>query len=70
MACAECLKRRNEMINAAIEGRILQAAGHLVKGAAEMAGLKDKEPVAEEPREIIAEPVEIKAKLPKRGKRA
>lgn len=69
MACEECLKRRAALVNAAVEGRLLAAAHHAIVGAVEMAGLKDKEPVADEPREVIAEPVEIKAKFQRRGKR-
>lgn len=42
MACKECLERREKMVEAALQGRLLAAAGHAVTGAAEIAGLKPK----------------------------
>lgn len=42
MSCKACTERREAVIDAALEGRIAAAAGHLVKGAAEMVGLKPK----------------------------
>jgi len=42
MTCKECLERREQMIEAALQGRLLAAAGHAVTGAAEMAGIKPK----------------------------
>jgi hypothetical protein len=42
MACKECRERREAMIEAALQGRLMAAAGHVVKGAAEMAGLRPK----------------------------
>lgn len=36
------MERREKLINAVLEGRIAAAAGHLAKGAAEMAGIKSK----------------------------
>lgn len=40
--CKECRERREAMIEAALQGRLLAAAGHAVAGAAEMTGLKPK----------------------------
>jgi hypothetical protein len=42
MACKECRERREAMIEAALQGRLMAAAGHAVKGAAEMVGVKPK----------------------------
>ena len=42
MACKECEERREALIDAVLEGRIAAAAGHAVKGAAELIGLKRK----------------------------
>ncbi|WP_116654424.1 hypothetical protein [Pelagibacterium sediminicola] len=42
MACKECAERREKVINAVLEGRIAAAAGHVMKGAAEMVGLTPK----------------------------
>ncbi|WIY54155.1 hypothetical protein O9Z70_06435 [Devosia sp. YIM 151766] len=42
MTCKECQERREAVVDAVLEGRIAAAAGHLVKGAAEMVGLKPK----------------------------
>ena len=42
MACTECRERREAMIEAALQGRLLAAAGHAVKGAAEFVGVKPK----------------------------
>jgi hypothetical protein len=42
MACKECRERREAMIEAALQGRLMAAAGHAVNGAAEMVGLKPK----------------------------
>lgn len=42
MACKECMERREKMVDAVLEGRILAAAGNAVTGAAEMVGLKPK----------------------------
>lgn len=47
MACKECRERREAMVEAALQGRLLAAAGHAVTGAAEMLGIKpmgDKKP--------------------------
>lgn len=43
MTCKACEERRQQMLDALLEGKIAAAAGHAVKGAAEMAGLKAKE---------------------------
>ena len=43
MACKECLERREKMVDAVLEGRILAAAGHALAGAAELAGIKPKD---------------------------
>lgn len=40
--CPECEVRRKAVRDAWVNGRIAAAAGHVVKGAAEMAGLKRK----------------------------
>ncbi len=40
--CKECRERREAMVEAALQGRLLSAAGHAVTGAAEMVGLKPK----------------------------
>lgn len=40
--CKECRERREKLIDAALQGRLLAAAGHAVSGAAEMVGLKPK----------------------------
>ena len=42
MSCKECVERREAVVDAVLEGRLAAAAGHLVKGAAEMVGLKAK----------------------------
>lgn len=42
MACKECVERREKLIDAVLEGRIAAAAGHAIKGAVEMVGLKPK----------------------------
>lgn len=42
MACKECAERREAVIDAVLEGRLLAAAGHVVTGAAEMVGIKPK----------------------------
>lgn len=44
MVCRECLERREKLIDAVLEGRIAAAAGHALKGAAEMVGIKPKVP--------------------------
>lgn len=49
MACKECIERRNKMVEDALQGRILAAAGHAFKGAAEMVGLKEKTATSEPP---------------------
>jgi hypothetical protein len=46
--CKECAERREALIDAVLEGRIAAAAGHALKGAAEMAGIKPK--VTKKPR--------------------
>lgn len=40
--CKECRERREAMIEAALQGRLLAAAGQAITGAAEMVGLKHK----------------------------
>lgn len=40
--CKECRERREAMIEDALQGRLLSAAGHAITGAAEMVGLKAK----------------------------
>lgn len=76
MACRECIERREKLIDAVIEGRIAAAAGHALKGVAEMTGLKEKTPKIEldglkeedgTPRKIEVDTSFIK---PKRGKRS
>lgn len=42
MACKECFERRELARKAMLRGAALKAAGHVAKGAAEMAGLKTK----------------------------
>lgn len=42
MACKECRERREAMIEAALQGRLLAAAGQAATGLAEMTGLKPK----------------------------
>jgi len=51
MTCEACNERRQAMLDALFEGRLLAAAGHAAKGAAEMVGLKaQEEPRQTEPR--------------------
>lgn len=40
--CKECAERREALIDAVLEGRIAAAAGHAIKGAAEIVGIKPK----------------------------
>lgn len=76
MSCKECIERREKLIDAVIEGRIAAAAGHALKGAAELVGLKAKAPTVEldgvkeedgTPRKIEVDTSFVK---PKRGKRS
>lgn len=43
MTCKACEERRQKVLDAILEGKIAAAAGHALKGAAEMVGLKPKE---------------------------
>lgn len=43
MTCKPCEERRRALFDAWMAGKIAEAAGHVVKGAAEMVGLKGKE---------------------------
>ena len=62
MACKECRERREKLIDAALEGRLATAAGHLIKGAAEMVGLKPKTATTEyEPLAGQGEAIQIDA---------
>ena len=36
MACRECQERREAVIDAVLQGRLLSAAGHVAAGAVEM----------------------------------
>lgn len=47
MSCENCEERRQKMIDAVLEGKLAAAAGHAVKGAAEMIGIKPKTAVSE-----------------------
>lgn len=75
MACKECIERREKLIDAVIEGRIAAAAGHALKGAAEMVGLKAKTPIIEldgiKEEDGAPQKIEVDASFikPKRGKR-
>jgi hypothetical protein len=40
--CKECRERREKLIDAALQGRLIAAAGHAVTGGVEMVGLKPK----------------------------
>lgn len=40
--CKACRERREKMIEAALQGRLLAAAGHVIAGAVEMTGIKPK----------------------------
>jgi hypothetical protein len=78
MVCKECLERREQLINAALEGRIAAAAGHALKGAGQMIGIVPKVPTETldgvvdtdgEAREIEADTSFVKPKKP-RAKRS
>lgn len=43
MTCEDCEERRQKVLDAILEGKIAAAAGHIMKGAAEMVGLNAKE---------------------------
>ena len=47
MACKECLERREKIVSAVLEGRLAEAVKQTAIGAAELAGLKDKDPTIE-----------------------
>lgn len=61
MVCKECLERREQLINAALEGRIAAAAGHVMKGAAEMVGITPKANIENEPLAGQGEAIQIDA---------
>jgi len=62
MVCKACQDRREAVISAVLEGRIAAAAGHVVKGAAEMVGLKPKAATTEyEPLAGQGEAIQIDA---------
>ena len=42
MTCKACEERRQKVLDAILEGKIAAAAGHALKGAAEMVGIKAK----------------------------
>jgi hypothetical protein len=48
--CKECRERREKMIEAALQGRLLAAAGHAVAGAAELTGIKPKAQPSKRPK--------------------
>lgn len=47
MTCENCEERRQQMIDAVLEGKLAAAAGYAVKGAAEMIGIKPKTALSE-----------------------
>lgn len=48
MTCDDCEARYRLMRDAILEGKLMAAAGHAVKGAAEMTGLVEKTGVEDE----------------------
>lgn len=47
MACRNCRARSQMLQDAVLEMKLAKAAGHAIKGAAEMLGLKEKTGAAE-----------------------
>lgn len=41
--CQSCNERRRKLLDAYLEGKMAEALGHAVVGAAEIVGLKEKE---------------------------
>ena len=55
MACRNCRARSQMLQDAVLEMKLAKAAGHAVKGAAEILGLKEKTGAAEMESELSTE---------------